>query len=294
MKEELKKIEVSLMQREEGSTEDFLSIGKQQLATITIQNLERKAETLYFSLQKRTADISKLADRSKMRSSLRKKINKDKDDLRNVVEEINSFSELCNIEKISVEDINEGIFPWLLTNTTPGNVPIRVKAAVVDKFVGIKRIKEEKVLLIQEMTNFMTYRDNILPKLREQDSQIRYAIDAILNPLEHEMEQELACATSSSKYEVKTSLIPLLKGKLSVTNGIWFAKLQMKKGVEHFRHCDDDEDFELVSELHKWNEELIENEYRYDESSSEEEESDAEGAANDDMFSQFDLSERLT
>ena len=36
MKEELKKIEVSLMQREDGSTEDFLSIGKQQLATITM------------------------------------------------------------------------------------------------------------------------------------------------------------------------------------------------------------------------------------------------------------------
>ena len=112
---------------------------------------------------------------------------------------------------------------------TLGNVPIRVKAAVVDKFVAIRRIKEEMVLLIQEMTNFMTfYRDNILPKLREQDSQIRHAIgrgmyflillycptwpknlltkckttgytflfklcvlftDAILNPLEHEMER---------------------------------------------------------------------------------------------------------
>ena len=46
---------------------------------------------------------------------------------------------------------------------------------------------------------------------------------------------------------------------------IWFAKLQMKKAVEHFTHCDDDEDFELVSELEKWNEELIENEYRCDE-----------------------------
>ena len=72
---------------------------------------------------------------------------------------------------------------------------------------------------------------------------------------------------------MKTSSIPLLKGKLSVTSaGIWFAKLQMKKGVEHFRHCDGDEGFEQLSEIDKWNEELVENEYRGNDSSSEEEE----------------------
>jgi hypothetical protein len=61
-----------------------------------------------------------------------------------------------------------------------GNVPIRVKAAVVDKFVGIQRVKEEKVLLLKEMTNFMTfYRDDVLPKLREQDSQIRDTIGTV-------------------------------------------------------------------------------------------------------------------
>ena len=70
-----------------------------------------------------------------MRSSLRKKINKDKDDLRNVVEEINSFSELCNIEKISVEDINEGIFPWMLTNTTPGIIFFHCTDSTVIKTV---------------------------------------------------------------------------------------------------------------------------------------------------------------
>ena len=61
MKEELQEIEVSLTEREEGSTEHFLSIGKQRLAISTMQNLQRKAEMTYFSLQKRTADISKLA-----------------------------------------------------------------------------------------------------------------------------------------------------------------------------------------------------------------------------------------
>ena len=61
MKEELQQIEISLMRREEGSIEDFLSIGKQRLAINCMQNLQRKAEVLYFSLQKRATDISRLA-----------------------------------------------------------------------------------------------------------------------------------------------------------------------------------------------------------------------------------------
>ena len=39
---------------------------------------------------------------------MRKKISKEKEDLKRVVEEISSYSELCNVENISVED---GIFP---------------------------------------------------------------------------------------------------------------------------------------------------------------------------------------
>jgi hypothetical protein len=61
MKEELQEIEVSLIEREEGSTQHFLLIGKQRLAISTMLNLQRKSETTYFSLQKREADISKLA-----------------------------------------------------------------------------------------------------------------------------------------------------------------------------------------------------------------------------------------
>jgi hypothetical protein len=49
---------------------------------------------------------------------MQKKISKEKEDLRKVVEEINSYSELCNVEKIYVEDINEGIFPWSQISTT--------------------------------------------------------------------------------------------------------------------------------------------------------------------------------
>jgi hypothetical protein len=88
---------------------------------------------------------------------------------------------------------------------------------------------------------------------------------------------------------VKTSSIPILKGKLSVTSaGRWFAKLQMKKGVEHFRHCGD-EDFDLGLE----EEEVMENEYGDDESSSGEEESDTQEDANEDVSNLFDLSEIL-
>jgi hypothetical protein len=60
MKEELKEIETSVMEREEGSIEDLLLVGKQCLAITTMQNLQRRAEILYFSLQKRAADVSKL------------------------------------------------------------------------------------------------------------------------------------------------------------------------------------------------------------------------------------------
>ena len=60
-KEKLQQIEISLMGREEGSIEDYLSIGKQRPAINCMQNLQKKTEVLYFSLEKRAIDISRLA-----------------------------------------------------------------------------------------------------------------------------------------------------------------------------------------------------------------------------------------
>ena len=83
---------------------------------------------------------------------------------------------------------------------------------------------------------------------------------------------------------MKTSSIPVLKGKLSATSaGRWFAKLQLKKGGEHFKHCGD-ENFDLVlkKEEEEWEEEVIESEYGADDSSSGEVESDAEDSTNED------------
>ena len=62
------------------------------------------------------------------------------------------------------------------------SIPIRTKASVVDKFVGVQRLKEEQDLLIREMINFMAYyRDIVLNKLEAQHHEIKEKIGIVFS-----------------------------------------------------------------------------------------------------------------
>ncbi len=57
------------------------------------------------------------------------------------------------------------------------DLPIRCKAQVVDRFMLVERLKEEKAQLRMEMKNFlMFYLETILPNLREKKVSINARI----------------------------------------------------------------------------------------------------------------------
>lgn len=58
MQQRFKTLEESLTGR---SQQELLSNGKQRVALVTIEKLQKKAEVLHFSIQRRTRDISKVA-----------------------------------------------------------------------------------------------------------------------------------------------------------------------------------------------------------------------------------------
>ncbi|CAB3987500.1 Hypothetical predicted protein [Paramuricea clavata] len=152
--------------------EVLLERGKEKLVLNSISKLQTKAEIIYFSTQRRTRDISKVAD----------------------------------------------------------SIPIRTKASVVDKYIGVQRLKKEQTLLIREMMNFMGYyRDNVLNNLEKQHDEIRETIENKLNP--DFVEEERVTPHSlpeidAKRYSVSTENLVSLKGKLAMCNaGKWFAKV---------------------------------------------------------------------
>ena len=139
---------------------------------------------------------TRFLDSSKRRSSMRLKCSKEKSELMSSVEALNTVSKLLGLTPTNAEDILAGEFPWSFSDestTSQGtyfmhlalqikflwsiqitryvflDLPIRCKAQLVDKFMLVERLKEEKSQLRMEMKNFlMFYLETILPNLREK------------------------------------------------------------------------------------------------------------------------------
>jgi hypothetical protein len=60
-------------------------------------------------------------------------------------------------------------------------VPIRIKAQLVEKFMLVKRLEEEEILLKKEMKNFLRfYLDKILPSLGEEKTKFKERIGILV------------------------------------------------------------------------------------------------------------------
>lgn len=69
--------------------------------------------------------------------------------------------------------------PFLFTD-----LPVRYKAQVVEKFMLVERLKEEKTQIKAEMKNFLVfYLDKILPSLREKKESVNQRIGKNYNNL---------------------------------------------------------------------------------------------------------------
>ncbi|CAB4029371.1 Hypothetical predicted protein [Paramuricea clavata] len=241
----LRVLKTSLLSQRNSTEEEILAQGKVEFAKVTVTGLQMKLEMLYFSITRRLKEISSLADSSKRRSSMRLKCSKEKSELMLSVEALNTVSKLLALTPTNAEDILAGEFPWSFSeeSTTSQDLPIRCKAQVVDKFMLVERLKEEKSQLRMEMKNFlMFYLETIVPNLREKKVGINARIDYINNvdePDDKYSSKDESAVDKGRRYLVRTERLDTLQGHLAIVNmGIAFAKSQIRNGLEYFRDLD--------------------------------------------------------
>ncbi|EDO32846.1 predicted protein [Nematostella vectensis] len=83
--------------------------GEATLTVNVIRHLKAAMQNAHYSIAQLSLNIAKLADSSKQRSRLRKKISQEKRGLKELVSSYNLLVE----NHISIEDVEAGLFPWL-------------------------------------------------------------------------------------------------------------------------------------------------------------------------------------
>lgn len=120
--------------------------------------------------------MSRLADSSKQRAHLRKKISSNKTKLCSLIEKFNeeiAKKEVSHLQA-SVPEVMKGNFPWGNTTATP----IRIKKVIVEKHEMTKRWDEEIALLKKEMANFVAfYIEVTIPQLERTVVELQDKLD---------------------------------------------------------------------------------------------------------------------
>lgn len=189
--------------------------------------LQQKIEYMSYSINQRLQNIGRLADTSKQRHRLRKKISDEKADLAKLISEYNDLT--STVDKVEIADTMDNNFPWALPDQF-GETPIRAKKQVVEKYLEGKRLREEKVLLEKEMTGFLKfYKDTVILGLSTSIDRLT----AVLNESSGEAsldEASTSCTfslddSSNGRYCCESNDPLVLLGKIALARkGLAFAK----------------------------------------------------------------------
>jgi hypothetical protein len=209
--------------------------GEKTLRNKAIQYLHQSIEGCHNSMAVISTNMDKLADSSKQRNKLRKKITKEKTTLKELTALLSSISD----QAFSPDDVIEkGLFYW--RHDELGEVPIRTKRLVIDKYMELERFEEELKQLKREMVSYMRYYTNImLTQLRLQLTEIEETISSSPKEL-HENEsieshalQDLS--DNKNRYMTNSMDIAVLEGKKAlIMEGINFAMSQIEAGLQAF------------------------------------------------------------
>lgn len=140
---------------------------------------------------------------------------------------------------MEIADALDNNFPWALHDQT-GEMPLRTKKQVVEKYLEGRRLTEEKLLLEKEMTGFLKfYKDTVIPEILSTIESLK----AVLSECNEDCSLDEASGPVSSSegssegrycYEGTESLA--VRGKISLARkGLDFAKAQIAQGVAMFK-----------------------------------------------------------
>ncbi|CAB3998115.1 Hypothetical predicted protein [Paramuricea clavata] len=212
------------------------SNGENTLTEKALDYFKLDMEHHHASIAQLTFNMGKLADSSKQRKRIRKKISKEKTGLEN---SLLNYNKVAPQPLSNLNDILNGKFPWTDESKTSDEVTISTKRGIVDKYMELERFNEEICLIQEEMIRFLTfYIRRKFPELQRKRDSLKYI-------LEEEEDTELnhtsiknATSNSSAEngcYETNSEEEGILRGKLAMVNeGIQFVLEQIVAGISHF------------------------------------------------------------
>ncbi|XP_073672422.1 uncharacterized protein [Paramisgurnus dabryanus] len=134
--------------------------------TSDVDALASRIEVLVASIKRRSQRLYKETDGSKGRARFRRKIREEKGTLASFVEKYNQM--VPSTETLCLETILSGetAWPWQLPHTD--SVSLQTKRKAFDVIMSLKRLEEEKKILVAEMSHhwkFLSARANALKEL---------------------------------------------------------------------------------------------------------------------------------
>ncbi|XP_055011609.1 uncharacterized protein LOC129409464 isoform X2 [Boleophthalmus pectinirostris] len=117
--------------------------------------LESKIEGLVASIKRRTQHLYKDTDGCKARARVRRKLREEKRMLCTLIEEYNTLS--SSAEALCIDTILREDVAWPWQDNQNDHVTIRTKRQVFDQVMGVRRLQEEKKILVAEMAKHWNY-----------------------------------------------------------------------------------------------------------------------------------------
>ncbi|XP_065891337.1 uncharacterized protein [Dysidea avara] len=162
--------QVSSMQHLENRLGQHTSVdGEKDIVRYSLVKLQEEMEVISLSIKRRQEALQKATTSSKQRSNLRKAITTDKSKLRRAIQKYGSVQEyLQPSERIQIceDDIVTGEFPWS-TLTGRYSMATKLQLEATEKYNLIRRLKEEELLLVKEMSSYISFYQRIISELKD-------------------------------------------------------------------------------------------------------------------------------
>ena len=110
--------------------------------------------------------MSKMADSSKQRTRLRRKNEKEKKKLNELLGKLGTLQEA---DVPTLQNAVDGIYPWHVQTTGSSvQIPLDMRKKIVDLHTLLQRYQEEEKLLRREMKSVMLHFQNVIGALQEE------------------------------------------------------------------------------------------------------------------------------
>ncbi|XP_051800777.1 uncharacterized protein LOC110971783 isoform X2 [Acanthochromis polyacanthus] len=128
------------------------------------EELQREIEDIIYSLRRKKHDLYRQNDSNQTRQRKRRRLGELKKKLREMIMQYNAVATSAqNIDAEAACSLSDVLLPWEAQGDV---VSLRLKRRVFDQVMLVRRIEEERLIVVKEMTQHYQYLRNALDKLQ--------------------------------------------------------------------------------------------------------------------------------